>query len=529
MQTISATKSNGIINSSTKIIFIIVGSFLFNLLFWEEKIAINAALFFLFTVAGIIYFYPGAFAHKKVRWLFVASIISLSMVVFHNTLLSKISFAVSLLLLASYSQYLHNSMLYAGASILQSFFFFVPVFIQATCKVFVFGKRKFGMGKKLRLAIIPLIIAGIFLMVYLLANKVFADVLQRAAAKLERVFDYITHWVEPERLVFLLLGLFISGGLLVRYIKAPLEKRELEKSDDLKRIHRATARQSLKADIIQFFLGKSATGSSALKNEYKVGLLCFVLLNALLLMVNATDILYVWFGFNYRPNMDWAKFVHEGAGLLVLSILLAMLVVLYFFRGNLNFFTKSKPLRLLAYLWIAQNAVLAISVCVRNANYIQHMGLAYKRVGLYVYVLLVFIGLATIVIKIMKKRTAYYLWRVNALAAFVLLVLSACIDWDVAIARYNISKKDTIVSDISFLIRMNDHVLPLLQQNKDWICRASTALEDDIFYDARSATTKCEMIDVRIQAFIENEKNYTWLSWNRADANTTGQLQPTNR
>ncbi|MES2772623.1 MAG: DUF4173 domain-containing protein [Bacteroidota bacterium] len=530
MQTITIPKPATIINSAAKFIFIVVGAVLFNLLFWEEKMALNAALFFLYAVGGILYFYPGVFASKKVRWLLLASVISLSMVVFHNTLLSQISLAVSVLLLAAYSQYLHNSILYAGASILQSFLFFVPAFISSLQQVFFLKKRKPGVGKMIRLAIFPLLIAGIFLIVYLMANKVFADVLETAALKIEWFVNHLVRWVEPQRLLFLLLGLLISGGLLVRHIKAPLETVELRKSDDLQRVRRKRKGSSITADLRQFFLGKLATGTNALKNEYKAGLLCLVLLNGLLLMVNATDVLYVWFGFSYKPDINWPTFVHEGAGLLVLSILLAMLLVLFFFRGNLNFFSKNRWLRALAYVWIAQNAVLAISVCIRNMYYIQHMGLAYKRVGLFVYVLLVLIGLITIVIKIQKRKTAYYLWRVNALAAFVILLVSSCIDWDVAIARYNISKKDSIQSDIWFLVRMNDHVLPLLQQNKAWICSlVPTAISKDINRDTRFPPDKCEMIDVRIKAFLENEKSYSWLSWNWADENARKQLQTTIR
>ncbi|MEO7310502.1 MAG: DUF4173 domain-containing protein [Chitinophagaceae bacterium] len=526
MQSISLTKPVSVINSTTRIIFIVAGGVLFSMLFWQEKLALNAVLFFAYIVAGILYFYPGVLSNGKVRWLSLASLVSLLVVLLHNTLLSKFSLCVSVLLLAAYSQYLHNSIIYAGASLIQSFLFFIPAFFNGFRQVFSLRKKKRGFGKKLRLAVIPVGIAIIFLIVYLMANKVFADIFDRVAIKFEWLFNQVTNWVEPQRFLFMALGLLISGGLLVRYIKAPIEKNELEKSDDLKRTRKKQLGSSLAADLRNVFLGRLVKGTVALKNEYKAGVLCLILLNGLLLLVNVTDILYVWFGLRYKPDMNWAKFVHDGAELLVISILLAMMLVLFFFRGNLNFFTKNRGLRILAYAWIAQNALLAISVCIRNMYYIHHMGLAYKRVGLFFYVLLVLIGLLTIVIKIQNKKTAYYLWRVNAMAAFIVLVGASSIDWDVAIARYNLSRKETINTDISFLLHMNDHVLPLLQLNKAWICSVTQRPgADGISYGGRYMETKCELIDQRIQSFTAEQKTAGWLSWNWADARTIKQLQ----
>jgi hypothetical protein len=54
--------------------------------------------------------------------------------------------------------------------------------------------------------------------------------------------------------------------------------------------------------------------------------------------------------------------VHEGTYLLILCILMAMGVLLWFFRGNLNFLPDNERLRWLAHLWLAQNAMLALSV-----------------------------------------------------------------------------------------------------------------------------------------------------------------------
>ena len=105
-------------------------------------------------------------------------------------------------------------------------------------------------------------------------------------------------------------------------------------------------------DLLTLFMGRFANGIMALRNENTIGLISLVMLNILLLFINVIDIKYVWFGFTYTANVSLTKYVHEGAGLLIFSIVLAMLVLLFFFRGNLNFYKKNKWLRYLAYAWI---------------------------------------------------------------------------------------------------------------------------------------------------------------------------------
>src|SRR4029078_3225426 len=128
---------------------------------------------------------------------------------------------------------------------------------------------------------------------------------------------------------------------------------------------------------------------------------------------NCVDITYVWFGFTYNNDINLSEYVHEGTGLLIFSILLAMVLLLFFFRGNLNFYKQNKWLRAGAYAWLLQNSILAVSVLFRDYYYIQHYGLAYKRIGVLIFLAMVLMGLITVFIKIQKRKTAYYLLRVN--------------------------------------------------------------------------------------------------------------------
>jgi hypothetical protein len=270
-------------------------------------------------------------------------------------------------------------------------------------------------------------------------------------------------------------------------------------------------------DLLTLFMGRFANGIMALRNENTVGIISLVMLNVLLLFINAIDITYVWFGFSYTPNLNLTQYVHEGTGLLIFSIVLAMFVLLFFFRGNLNFYKKNKWLRYGAYGWIAQNAILVISVLLRDYYYIAHMGLAYKRIGVLVFLLMVLMGLITVFIKIHQRKTAYYLWRVNGWFAVILLVAASCVHWDETIARYNLAHKNTIPVDVKFLLTLSDKTLPLLEKNQDVLDPKKETIQGEGEYLYRSGFTPKEFFEIRKKDFFEKQKAYSWLSWNAAD------------
>jgi hypothetical protein len=233
-------------------------------------------------------------------------------------------------------------------------------------------------------------------------------------------------------------------------------------------------------------------------------------------MVNITDIVYVWFSRTYQPGFEWVAFVHEGAWMLVFSILIAMLVVLFFFRGNLNFLSQNSFLQRLALLWIVQNFILCVSVGIRNFYYIQHMGLAYKRIGLLFYLFLVAVGLITILIKVYGKKTMHFLLKVNGWVAYTLLVLSALINWDVLILNYNLKHRDTVPVDVEFLLEMHPSVMPILEANSAALSSIRPPLQrNDVATPGSNWVS--QYLDQEKQQFLATDAQYSWLSWNLAD------------
>ncbi len=502
-----------------KIVLLFAGTILFNIIFWQEKIAVNTLLFDAFILASVFYLYPAAFTKPAMKWLLLAHVVTLVTLVVHNTVLAKLAFSATLLLVVVFTQFLHRSVWYAAASAVGNYLLFVFSFLDDVRLIKKGEIQSLGIKKALRFLIIPLMIVAVFFLIYSFSNTVFKDVLNTVGIALQHFFARFFDWFNWERFGFLMLGLFVTGGLILKMKSNYFSEKEFGKHNDLLRKKNDLKKWKASAmfDLLTLFMGRFANGIMALRNENTVGIISLLMLNVLLLFINAIDIVYVWFGFSYSPSSNLTQYVHEGTGMLIFSIVLAMFVLLFFFRGNLNFYKKNKWLRFGAYSWIIQNAVLVISVLIRDYYYITHMGLAYKRIGVLVFLLMVLVGLITVFIKIHQRKTAYYLWRVNGWFAVVLLVAASCIHWDETIASYNLAHKSNIPLDVKFLLSLSDKTLPLLEKNQDVLQAKKEKVIGEGEYLLRSNLTELEIVEIRKKEFFEKQKTYSWLSWNVTD------------
>lgn len=512
--------------ATLKMILVTTGAVLFNIIFWQEKLALNALLFDAFVLWSVFYLYPAAFTKPAMKWLLLAHAVALTTVIVHNTVLSKMAFSVTLLLVVVFTQYLHRSVWYAAASAAGNYVLFIFSFIENVQQVKTAGIKSLGIRKALRFLIIPLLLAGVFFLLYAVSNAVFQNVVKDMGIALDNFFSKFFNWFGWQRFGFLLLGLFITGGLLLKSKYNYFSEKDYTQHNDMWRRKNDLIKwkQSVLFDVLSLFMGRFANGIMALRNENTVGIISLLLLNVLLLFINAIDIVYVWFGFTYTADVNLKDYVHEGAGMLIFSIVLAMMILLFFFRGNLNFYKKNKWLRYGAYGWIVQNAVLVISVLLRDYYYIQHMGLAYKRIGVLVFLTMVLVGLFTVLIKIHQKKTAYYLLRVNGWFAIILLVAASCIHWDETIAGYNLARKKTIPVDVKFLLTLSDKTLPLLEQNPDVLDNKANTIRGEGEYLYRSVLTPRQLFEERKRNFIDEQQKLSWLSWNVTDAYVKNEL-----
>jgi hypothetical protein len=449
-----------------------LGAVLFDWLFWLEGTGLNVLVFTIFVVAAQLYLLP---RHAAVRrsgyfWLAVAgSLFSAGMVVMYGSGAAGLATLASLALLLGYINQPHLKLvLYAVLTAGANWLLAGPRVLRG-----LRAPRQSGAGLRrgwfyARLLLVPLAVLGGFHVLFAVANPRYAALSSKVFAKLSEWLLLLIPDVSFLHLLFFTLGFLLTAGALVVVPVHYFADHESRFGEFIRRQRDRVASFGVRRP--DFSLKNFRTLD--LRKEFLAAGAVFGLVNLLLLVVNAIDINWLWFGFVPKANFDLAQFVHEGTYVLIFSILLAMGIVLWFFRRNLNFYAPGLPwLRWGATVWVLQNAVLAISVGLRNYYYIWHSGIAYKRIGVCFFLVLVFFGLATVLLKIWQRRSAYSLIRLNALAVYAVLLALAAGNWEPWIAGYNLQRRFPSL-DIGFLLDMPGRVLPVLQARRAVIAEA---------------------------------------------------------
>jgi hypothetical protein len=261
-----------------------------------------------------------------------------------------------------------------------------------------------------------------------------------------------------------------------------------------------------------------------------MGVVLLVLVNLLLAVVNAIDISWVWFGFEVPQDFSLKQFVHEGTWALIVSILLSMVILLHLFRGNQNFYSRGDLLKHLALLWVCQNFILGISVFLRNYHYISFHGLAYKRIGVIVFLALVLVGLITLFFKVKQRKSFFYLIRLNTWALFLLLVGLSTVDWDMVIVRYNLRHDNPGEIDIDNYLAMGDKVLPLLYENLEVVEMQMARHRNNRvrWVETLEPRSFRASLDAKRDRFLRRRSLARWQEWNLADTRTLRYFLPDN-
>lgn len=460
--------------------------FFANMLFYQQGMGLNCLLFTAVLLTILLVKQSQPLRTKGKFWLFVSGMVlsSIAVIVFHSTVAILSLLAFTLLLVAS----LHLStqsvfVLIANStySVLATPFVWITEKLFSTAHTADVGVKA---NRSQQLAVlqasavaIPVIGAIIFMLLYATANPLFSN-----------AFNWISwNWIS----FTFLLGLLFAGICFYH----PLHQMNRWQAQQGNAILRK--RKSL-----------SDTHPLALKFELRTAVTLLILLNILLFMFNGADLQYVLNGITQDPDFSHAAFVHQGVYTLIISIVLAISILLYYFRGNMNFYGKHLILKRLAYLWIAQNLLLAASIIYKNLTYIQEFSLTYKRIGVFIYIILVIAGLLTTYLKVRDKKTTWYLLNINSWVALILLLIGSFIPWDSWITNYNLSKSAS--PDFKYLIHLSDANIPQLlplRQNPYLAENTQIALHE------------------KISTFKETEENQSWLSWNYQDFLTSKALQ----
>jgi hypothetical protein len=481
----------------------ISGTALFNFLFWNENLGINLLIFNIFIVVGCLLNYK---RNQKTITLSITTTLLSLFVVYHNSDIAKTFYWCSLIILIGYT---HSNKLrsipYAIYEALSNYFTWFKQIkvIKKTGNTSIFMKKY---SRLLRLIIIPVIVTFIFYALFKAANPIFDEYTtafwDSFYTTLETFFADFSFW----HLLFIAWGASLMGWIF--YVKK--ESSAIDKEFPLAEI---LIRKKIKVIKTEY---SPKVNPIALVNENNAGTMLIAMVNLMLLLVNIIDINWIWFGFDYAETTHLSQFVHEGTYLLITSIVLSMVILLYLFRNNQNFYPRSKRLMQLSYAWIIQNIVLVVSVGIRNYHYIHEFGLAYKRIGVVFFLLTTIAGIITMAIKIRDKKSGFYLTRVNAWVVYGCFFILSIANWDTVITEYNINNSKKFI-DYEYLFSLSSNGLPLINETSNIPYTSEN--------NWKTYKLNIQTLTNKVHNFNKYWENSSWVSWNYADHKTYNYLK----
>lgn len=484
----------------------LVGVLAYNFLFWKEEMGLNTLLFTVLMIGSLFYLHPESRYATIARLTALCTLFTAVMIVVFNSEFSKIVYVLSMMTMVGFVQQRELKFLWYGLLLALTSFFSVPLKAADRFRSLDFKQKNtlHSIWKFIRLAILPLFVVGIFFIFYLFSNSNFAELSSHFFIKIAKWMKQLNWEMNPQRIFYFIGSVFVVGGILWTTKSTWLLDFQVQHKETIERIRK----------VKRNFLDNPYS-PIALKNEYRTGLMMLLSLNALTLLVNLTDIQNTWIGFAKLNAHSIAFDVHFGTYVLIFTIFMAIGVLLFYFRGNLNFYKNNRLLKISALTWIVQNMILVLSVALRNIKYVDYYGLTYKRLGIFIFLILVLYGLFTMLYKVRERKTAYYLFQHNAWSLYIVLVLLTSVNWDVAITRYNLTLHDTGQVDYDYLIDdLSSKNLSLLYKNIDLFSGRTT-----LDYANESLVVNKKKI------FLYQQKNLSWRSWNFADHQTLLYLQ----
>lgn len=438
-----------------KLLLVVAGGAWCTFIFYQEDMGLNAIFFIvpLLLLAFANTYKTGPY-EKEVAITAIGAFLSALAVVGNDSDLAKGMYWVSILLFIGFIK--HSSIRFLPLAVTASLanLVFVPwrMVQEYTGAIHWTNSLHYTIKKAVGWSI-PLGLFTLFLLIYYLANDKFAGML-------DTVFYFIftpnKQSIAIEQAALFLVGFLLVGAIFFNHpFSNSLSKRQEQLHTDLIR--------SRKKRFISFF------SPLILKSRFKLSIITLTLLNALICIVNFTDLMYVWFSRRALSASELSLYVHEGTNLLIFAILLAAIILVVIFRKNLNFFPDNEGLKKLAYIWLGQNMFMVLSVAIRNFQYSHNFGLTYKRIGVFIFLLIVLIGLVTLLLKIRDRKSHYFLWHRNSWAVYLVLLLAGFINWNLLITRVNLNPNYTKHLDIQYLINElpNQNAFLLDQQSQD--------------------------------------------------------------
>ncbi len=389
----------------------IVTAYAFNQINRIKSIKWNAAAL-LFIFNGFSVFYNGS---TLALWLYFISFCFFSAVHYNIKLSLPLGFVQAV----------------------QSFFSGFYYFIDALTQFFK-TKEKTDANRilvRILLYSIPFLIAIIFLKLYQSADETFYEWTK-----------FINlDWISWGFIGFYLFIFILFFGFYFFHGSQEIDRIENDYKNDI---------PSNYTDKVETFFG--------FQNERKIAGSLLITLNLMLLLYNCIDLHFIFVKLpNPAPTLRYSELLHGGVNSLITSIVLVIFIISFIYRGQLNF-KGSKLIRIAASFWMIQNILMVTTTAIKNYEYIIHWGLTYKRIGVYVYLILAALGLIFTLIKILNVKSFWFLVRNTSIAFIICFSFLGCINWDKHIAQFNLTQLKPTQIDFDYILSLGKETYPYL-------------------------------------------------------------------
>lgn len=272
------------------------------------------------------------------------------------------------------------------------------------------NRNHFGQ-KFLLYFIVPGLILSVFILVYSGGSDIFASFF-------ENFFEQFSFW---KIIVLGFIGLTISFNLWYSF-----STKEVDQTND-------EIREDFNDSEILIFSEKLENPKA---NYSRIsGVISMSLVNIALL---AFLISYNYEQFFQAQNvMNLSAETHQRVETVILSIVLAIGIILFYFRSVFNFDPKAKNLRNLTFVWMGLNFLLILSTLLKTLNYIEIFGLTYKRIGVLTFLGLSVTGLIYTFLKIKYKKTNSYLLVRMMKVGCMVFIMGSWINFSWLVTKYN--------------------------------------------------------------------------------------------
>lgn len=411
---------------------IILSTLVFVILFYNETIGVNLGLLGIFF--AVFTFFKTPKSNKTITFfvLLTTTVLSSVAVAWFGDFSSFLALFLSLVLLALKSKSKELKSIFIFPILITNFFTFICRFFNFK-EWFPVSKSEGKLQKFVAIIIVPIVLLLIFFAVYTHGSDQFASFF----SNFEWNIDII------QFLVLTVFGFFIAFNYWNFHVERFIYK-----------LNHYFKNEFLNEDKQQ----KASFSFLDLDLERLSGVVSLMALNVMLIIFIIS--------YNYEQFLEIDKLTsdlsaetHERVNAVILSIIMAILIILFYFKSNFNFDDKSKMLKLSAKIWITLNIILVCSAIFKNTEYIVALGMTYKRLGVYAFLLLSIIGLIVTFVKINRQKTNFYLMNHMVWYFYGTILVCSFINWGGIITANNI-KRDNFSYNFHFnSINYNEELL----------------------------------------------------------------------